>query len=719
MACSLYCMRWFFIFAVISSGCSSAQVGDAAGTDAGVPTGPGGGRLDGFGDGGFEIDSGEPVGRPDTGPSWTPPSCDGVTAATSFCDASSWSGVSPSVSTDLVVPAGKHIMLDCVAEARTLTIEAGGCVTAARNTASQLTLHGNLVVRGQLDLGRPEERIPSEHLVEILFTGMDDGDYEGQPSTIFGGSMAGVFGGGALEPLEVKNTDIGLWIVDDGIVTAAGAEKKAWSFLTDGAGPGDSTFEVADASGWQVGDRIALTPTADRSQRDHYVQFDEAIVRTVDGNVVTLDTAPVFEHAGCTDCMRRGEAANLSRNVVMRSADDSAHAHIAVANQGVLQLDSVELRWLGPEWPEPTCGGPERRHPIHFHQLENAGDRSFIRHTSIWGGQHGFVSVERTHGVELWDIAGYDTYGTGFALWYDNSACGTRCNDRQDSVSRGTVMTDILGAKVGVSRREEGCLRIGHRHTVFVVSGGEGTGCRGCVATGSGFEGSGADLSAFHWAEGGSGRPTDFTFENNVAHNNDGHGAQVWHNATQAQAPYRHNRFWTNEGFGILWGAYGNRYRIADFISVDSGEASIGAKAVPSDDAIRIANATIDQVRVLAYVLVQREPNIMQNLQFTGERNVAFTQIHDSCEGGDENDPFDPDCTRIWLHIVDPVFPSGVNPFDFGWTANRHAVWEVRGFSHPDAEYADLPVNFDLYRRDNEVAGGNYDARFDAWVVPR
>ncbi len=56
-------------------------------------------------------------------------------------------------------------------------------------------------------------------------------------------------------------------------------------------------------------------------------------------------------------------------------------------------------------------------------------------------------------------------------------------------------------------------------------------------------------------------------------------------------------------------------------------------------------------------------------------------------------------------------------PFDFGNHVNKYSVWEVRGFSHPD--YPTLPANFDLYRRDNQVAGGSYYAVFDAWLVPR
>jgi hypothetical protein len=280
-------------------------------------------------------------------------------------------------------------------------------------------------------------------------------------------------------------------------------------------------------------------------------------------------------------------------------------------------------------------------------------------------------------------------------------------------------MREVVAAKVGVAMRAEGCARIGHRHTGIAVSGGEGSGCQRCVATGVGYAGSGADVSGFAWQEGGSGRPLEFVFDDNVAHNNANHGAFIWHNGGNSQAPYLNNAFWSNDGYGIHWGAYVNSFVLQSFTAIDNGLASVGVKAIPADARARLDGATLDDLRVLAYVLVQDEPNILRDLTFTGEKPVAFSQIHDPCEGGDETDPEDPECARIWLRIENPVLPSGVQPFDFGWTANRSSVWEVRGFSHPDADYADLPADFDLYRRDNQVAGGTMHAGFDAWLVPR
>lgn len=627
----------------------------------------------------------------------------------SWCDAGVWDGAVPDVTTNVVVRAGMLVEVDCDATAKTLTIEAGGGVIASRSTSATLTLHGNLVVRGLLDYGAPATRVPAGVRAEIVFSGMDDTASIGTPSTEFGGV---VYSPSALTPMTVVEGDIGLWVMGTGTFVAAGAEKKAWSFLTTSTGPEAATFTVTDASGWRAGDRLVLTPTAPRSETGALTQYDEVEIASVDGNTITVASAPTYLHAGCTDCMRRGEAINLSRNVVVRSKDDEAHAHIMVAESGTAQVDSVELRWLGPE----RCGGPARRAALYFHQQEDASAQSFVRHAAIWGGNKGGVFIERSHGIEVRDVAVYDSYDDAFSLGYDFSACGTLCTDMDTASPRDTVFTDSIAAKIGTALREDACLRISHRLAGFRLGGGEGTGAVGCVAVGVGVEGTGADVSGFHWPESGAGRPLGFVFERNVAHHGNAHGLFVWHNRTQPQAPYEDNVVFSNEKHGIHWGAYSNRYVLKNFTAVDNGLATIGVKAVPADDRARMDGGTVDDIRVLAYVFRQNTANILKDLTFTGNKPVGVTQLSEACTTGNPNDPDDTRCLRVWLRFENPTFPSGMTPFLFADSINRFAVWEVRGMSHPD--YPEL-VNFDLYRRDNEVDGGAYHEAFDAWLVPR
>jgi hypothetical protein len=697
---------------VVSSsfGCGEGGSGDSegAGGAAGSTSSPQGG--DSTSNGGLGATAG--VGA-SAGTSSVDPGACGTDSPSvrSWCDPATWGGSVPTKASDVVIEG--EVLVDCVAEARSVEIPKGATLKASRAKDSSISLRGNLIVRGRLDYGTPDDRV-CDATAELVVSGTDDDDFVGTPSSDeFGGD-------GFVEPkdvpMQVLDSDVGVWVMGSGVFTAAGRIKRAWSKLTESTASDDTTFSVEDAAGWEAGDRVALTPTAKSSVSEHYLQFDEATIDAVDGASVTLEEAPSFEHLGCVDCLRRGEAANLTRNVVVRSADDAAHGHIMVAEEGVLGFDSVELRWLGPQ-KKCSNGGPARRAAIYFHEQGEASADSFVRHVSIWGGDNHFLMIEKSHGIEVADVAGYDTIGTGFSMFYDNSYCNTRCDNIEEFVPRGTVFTDVLAAKIAVPERED-CNAIGGTHAI-IPSGGEGTGCRNCVASGNGYNyGQYGNEGAIDLVEGGSGRPVDFVLNDNVTHNNAGNGFSNWQNGTNMAPPYENNQSWSNAGNGVHHGAYVNPYEFKNLTAVDNAGADFAVIAIQSDPSRpRLDGALLDGFRTLPYFLVPTHPVVVVNVKFTGVANPAITQVQDACSGGDEDDPEDGTCIRNWLHFDNPQIPAGVKPFVFGWHENKHSSWELRNFTHPD--YPDLPENFDLYRRDNEVEGGTYYEEFDAWLVPR
>jgi hypothetical protein len=510
---------------------------------------------------------------------------------------------------------------------------------------------------------------------------------------------------------------VGLWVVEDGVFTGAGQLKKAWSKLTEGTGASDATFTVADATGWRVGDRVVLTPSGVGTVETFAKQFDEREIAAVSGNTVTLTQAPVYNHAGCANCVRRSEAANLSRNVIVRSFDNTAHAHIMVANRGIVQLDSVELRWLGPAHDCTRAEEPVRRAALYFHQQRDASDASFVRHAAIWGGKREFFHAETSNGIEVTDVAGYDAQLYGFVRDFDNSACGLRCMEPDDGLGavRRVNFAEVFAAKVAVPNRYEDCKAIGP--AVGITAGGGDT--VDSVATGVAynFEAFGNE-GAIYWMEERSGHSPIDLFNRNVAHNNGGNGISNWQNNTANDTPFADNQSWSNGSNGFLHGAYGNSVTYVNLTAVDNGYRSFGIKStMMSATRKRIDGGLVDDVGPILYTFVPEHPIVMSNLKFTGDRSPAFTQVHDLCVGGNENDPEDGTCIRAWLRLENPTIPAGVVPFDFGDHVNKYSVWEVRGFSHPN--YPALPANFDLYRRDNQVPGGMLYPAFDAWLVPR
>ncbi len=636
----------------------------------------------------------------------------------SWCNPVTWGGTVPAA-TDAVT-ISNAVVLDCSAEVGSLTIVAGGKLSASRSSASTLTLHGNLVVKGELDYGTPTDRISDGVVAEIVFKGMQDQNYVGTPSEFVCGTddlNDCEFGPPQDTALTVVSSDVGLWIVDDGVFTGAGQLKKAWSKLTEGAGAGDATFGVVDATGWRAGDRVMLTPSASIAIAGYAKQFDERQIASVAGNTVTLAQAPTYAHTGCADCIRRADAANLSRNVIVRSFDASAHAHIMVANRGVVQLDSVELRWLGPAHDCTRAEEPMRRAALYFHQQGDASEPSFVRHAAIWGGKREFFHAETSNGIEVTDVAGYDGQGDGFVRDFDNSACGLRCIEPQDGlgVVRRVHFREVLAAKVAVANRPEGCAAIGLARGI--TAGGGDT--LDSVATGIAYNYRDfGNEAAITWSEVRAGHSPVDLFDRNVAHNNGGNGISNWQNNTANDTPFADNQSWSNGANGFLHGAYGNSVAFANLTAVDNGGRSFGIKSTMMDaNRKRIDGGVVDDVGPILYTFVPDFPVTMSDLKFTGDRSPAFTQVHDSCVGGNENDPADGSCIRAWLRLEHPTIPAGTVPFDFGDHVNKYSLWEVRGFSHPD--YPALPANFDLYRRDNQVPGGSYYPAFDAWLVPR
>ena len=275
--------------------------------------------------------------------------------------------------------------------------------------------------------------------------------------------------------------------------------------------------------------------------------------------------------------------------------------------------------------------------------------------------------------------------------------------------------TEVLAAKVAVPGRPEDCAAIGRARGI-TLGGGD---TLDSVATGVAYNFHDfGNEAALTWSEERAGHSPIDLFNRNVAHNNAGSGISNWQNNTRNDTPFANNQSWSNGSNGFLHGAYGNSVVFQDLTAVDNGYRSFGIKSTMMDATRkRIVGGVVDDVGPILYTFVPDYPVIMSNLRFTGDRSPAFTQVHDTCVGGNENDPADGNCIRAWLRLENPTIPAGTVPFDFGNHVNKYSLWEVRGFSHPD--YPTLPANFDLYRRDNQVSGGSYYPAFDAWLVPR
>ncbi len=209
----------------------------------------------------------------------------------------------------------------------------------------------------------------------------------------------------------------------------------AWTRLAGTAVAGSTTITVDDATGWRLGDRVAIastdfySPEYDQTvSRD--LQVEARTITSVSGSVLTLDAPLSYLHYGqnqsfaagsgqpLTVLESRAEVARLTRNVTVRgtlattdpsSPDYQFGGQIMAMGQARVRLDSVELTRMGQ-------AGILMRYPVHFHLMGDAGTGSFVRNSSLHGLFNRCVTIHGTGGVLVAGNAAVDTFGHCYFL---------------------------------------------------------------------------------------------------------------------------------------------------------------------------------------------------------------------------------------------------------------------------------------------------------------
>jgi hypothetical protein len=198
---------------------------------------------------------------------------------------------------------------------------------------------------------------------------------------------------------------------------------RTWVKLGKTAFPEDRTVELAEAvTGWKAGDRVILTATnhtstggtrrpgtassGRRTSKPAYTE--ERTIVAVDGTRLVLD-APL-QHEHLAEGRYRGEVANLSRNVIVESADpDGVRGHTMYHVGSAGSISYAEFRHLGKE---NTLG----RYALHYHLVGNTMRGSYVVGASIWDSHNRWLTIHGTNYLVVRDNVGYQSVGHGFFL---------------------------------------------------------------------------------------------------------------------------------------------------------------------------------------------------------------------------------------------------------------------------------------------------------------
>ncbi|MBA4188346.1 MAG: hypothetical protein C0467_10110 [Planctomycetaceae bacterium] len=184
---------------------------------------------------------------------------------------------------------------------------------------------------------------------------------------------------------------------------------RTWVKLGATAKAGDNAVSLAEpVTGWKKGDRVIITATSTHGNTKEESTTEERTITAIEGSKLTLNETLKMTHAGDGDY--RGEVANLSRNVVIESADPSGiRAHTMYHKNSAGSLSYSEFRHLGKK---DVLG----KYSIHFHLCRDTMRGSFVIGNSIWDSHNRWVTIHGTDYLVVRDNVGYKSVGHGFFL---------------------------------------------------------------------------------------------------------------------------------------------------------------------------------------------------------------------------------------------------------------------------------------------------------------
>ncbi len=264
--------------------------------------------------------------------------------------------------------------------------------------------------RAALEIGRPESPLPAEHTAMIRLHYIEGMDKETCPAIVCCGGRMDLHGA----PLE-----------------------RTWVKLPfQSARVGEARVVMpAKLDGWKVGDRVIVTGTTrqqgylgtrrgvsrndaeagDNSVSDNPTTEERIITamrpwRGLDSEyqIVHLDKPFEFDHFAADN--HRAEVANLSRNVIIESADpDGVRGHTMYHADSAGSISYAEFRHLGKR---DVLG----KYPIHYHLVGNTMRGSSLTGASVWDSHNRMITIHGTQYLVVKDCVGYKSIGHGFFL---------------------------------------------------------------------------------------------------------------------------------------------------------------------------------------------------------------------------------------------------------------------------------------------------------------
>ena len=184
---------------------------------------------------------------------------------------------------------------------------------------------------------------------------------------------------------------------------------RTWVKLGATVKAGDTAVSLAEnVTGWKVGDRIIVTASQLHGPAKTESTTEERTIASLDGTKLTFEKPLAMSHLGEGDY--RSEVANLSRNVVVESADPAGvRGHTMYHKGSAGSIAYTEFRHLGKK---DILG----KYALHFHLCRDTMRGSTVIGNSIWDSHNRWLTIHGTDYLVARDNVGYQSVGHGFFL---------------------------------------------------------------------------------------------------------------------------------------------------------------------------------------------------------------------------------------------------------------------------------------------------------------
>ena len=239
-------------------------------------------------------------------------------------------------------------------------------------------------------IGTPEEPIPAKHTARIRLHYLEGMNKDDAPVIACCSAR-----------MEIHGSPIG----------------QTWTELGDNAKPGDDKVVITESpTGWRIGDEIIVTASKrggsgsyrEGARRSNSAQTETRRIKAIDGNTLTLDKPLEFEHYGTGEFT--SEVANLSRNVIVESADPAGvRGHTVYHRYSQGGISYARFAHLGKE-------GVLGRYAIHFHLVGDTMRGSSVQGVAIVDSHNRWVTIHGTQYLVVRDCVGFQSVGHGYFL---------------------------------------------------------------------------------------------------------------------------------------------------------------------------------------------------------------------------------------------------------------------------------------------------------------